>query len=473
MLARHLIAALVAAGLIGSAVGYSAASLENGAGSTYPNQHRLAPVASVQARTGLPDFSALVAQYGNAVVNITVTEQPPEEQFVPNFPQLDPDDPLSQFFKRFGAPVPRALPIHGVGSGFIVRADGVILTNAHVVDGAKEVDVKLTDRRELKAKVLGVDRQSDIAVIKVDAKDLPTVKLGKSAAVKVGDWVAAIGSPFGFENSVTQGIVSAKSRTLPDESYVPFIQTDVAVNPGNSGGPLFDLNGEVIGINSQIYSRTGGYEGLSFAIPIDIAVDVEQQILEHGKVTRGHLGVTIQEVSQGLADSFGLPRPEGALVSSVEPGSPAAKSGLQAGDIIMKLNDREVVDSAVLPAQIARTKPGTTVKLQVLRAGKPRDIEVTVGTLENQHLARASESKHRHKALGLTVRPLTPRERSETGETHGLLVEESHGAAARAGIQPGDVILSVNAVPVDNAQRLRELVQRSGSQVALRLPAMG
>jgi serine protease Do len=467
MFVRHLTAALAAAGLIGSAVGYSAASMENTTRSDHAIRHVAGPAASVQTRAGLPDFSALVTRYGPAVVNITVTEQTAADQFVPNFPQLDPDDPFYQFFKRFNPPRPRAVPMQGVGSGFIVRADGVILTNAHVVDGAQEVDVKLTDHRELKAKVLGVDPQSDIAVIKIDAKNLPTVKLGNPAAVKVGDWVAAIGSPFGFENSVTQGIVSAKARTLPDESYVPFIQTDVAVNPGNSGGPLFDLNGEVIGINSQIYSRTGGYEGLSFAIPIDIAVNVEQQILKYGKVTRGHLGVAIQQVTQGLADSFGMPSPNGALVSSVEPGSPAAKAGLKPGDIITKLDGQQVTDSASLPAQIAQTKPGTRLTIQVLRGGKPHDVEVTLGTLKERPLARASGSEQDHKALGLTVRPLTPQERRETGDDHGLLVEEADGAAARAGIRPGDVILSVNAVPVDDARRLRELVQNSGGHVAV------
>jgi serine protease Do len=465
-----LVASLIAAGLVGSSVGYSAA--------TFPASHLAAatkrPVAAAVQRAapavnaaGLPDFSALVEKYGKAVVNITVTQLPQGDDAGPDFPQLDPNDPLSQFFKRFQSPSPGRMPVRGVGSGFIVRADGVILTNAHVVDGAKEVDVKLTDKREFKAKVLGVDKLSDIAVIKIAAKDLPTVKLGNPANIKEGDWVAAIGSPFGFENSITQGIVSAKSRALPDETYVPFIQTDVPINPGNSGGPLFQLNGEVIGVNSQIYSTSGGSEGLSFAIPIDIAMNVEHQILEHGKVTRGRLGVTVQAVTQDIADAFGLERPSGALISAVEPGGPAAKAGLESGDVIVKLNGAPIIDSAQLPAQIAQSKPGTAVKLEVMRKGKPQAINATLGELKNTRVASYAPGSEHHARLGVAVRPLTQEEQRQAGDTHGVVVERVTGAAAQAGIEPGDLILAVDGKPVSNAQQLRALVEHGGRHVAL------
>jgi serine protease Do len=470
MNAKSLAASLIAAGLIGSTVGYSAATLDlSSTVRPFARQvQRSTPVVTGPGTaSALPDFSALVEKYGDAVVNITVSAPAPAGQSVPGIPQPDPDDPFYQFFKRFQMPPPRPVPMQGEGSGFIVRSDGVILTNAHVVDGAKEVDVKLTDRREFKAKVLGVDKLSDIAVIKVDAKNLPTATLGDPSKVKVGDWVAAIGSPFGFENSVTQGIVSAKARTLPDETYVPFIQTDVAVNPGNSGGPLFDLDGSVIGINSQIYSRSGGYEGLSFAIPIDIAVNVENQILGHGKVTRGRLGVTIQDVTQALADSFGLAGPSGALISSVDPDSPAAKAGLEAGDVIVKLNGEPVTVSGRMPAEVARMKPGTVVEIQVLHKGVKKDVEVKLGELKDTQIAATEATEGHPGHLGLTVRPLTPDERSGVGESHGLLVENVAGAAARAGIQPGDVILSVNGADVRTARQLRELAAKGGKHVAL------
>ena len=316
-----LVRGLVAAGIVTAAlVGYSQIGL------SLPSmaQANPAPAAVTAAAPAtavtLPSFGAIVQQYGPAVVNISVT-QDAKVAAGPNMPQLDPNDPFYEFFKRFNVPVPQGeAPVHGQGSGFIVSKDGVILTNAHVVDGAQEVDVKLTDKREFRAKVLGVDKQTDVAVLKIDARDLPVVKLGSPSDSNVGDWVLAIGSPFGFENTVTAGIISAKARTLPDETYVPFIQTDVAVNPGNSGGPLFNMKGEVIGINSQIFSRTGGYQGLSFSIPIDVAVKVQDQLVHDGKVTRGRIGVAIQGVNQALADSFGLKNPSGALVSSVEKG---------------------------------------------------------------------------------------------------------------------------------------------------------
>ncbi|HMG59523.1 MAG TPA: Do family serine endopeptidase, partial [Burkholderiales bacterium] len=322
---------------------------------------RLAPISSSQAQTTsvqtststLPDFSALVEQNGPAVVNISTTTAPVRTQM--QLPQIpgEPGDPMQEFFRRFQIPMPQGDAIRrGVGSGFIVSADGYILTNAHVVDDASEVTVKLTDKREFKAKVIGVDRRTDVALVKIDSKNLPTVRIGDASKARVGEWVAAIGSPFGLENTVTAGIISAKSRSLPDETYVPFIQTDVAINPGNSGGPLFNMAGEVIGINSQIYSRTGGYMGLSFAVPIDVAMKVKTDLQKFGKVTRGRLGVTIQGVTQELADSFGLKKAQGALVSAVEPKSPADKAGVKTGDIILSVDGRTIENSIDLPRVI-------------------------------------------------------------------------------------------------------------------------
>ncbi|HEX5476509.1 MAG TPA: Do family serine endopeptidase, partial [Burkholderiales bacterium] len=371
-----------------------------------PNTLAAAPAAgqSTALRAPGPDFSQLAEQAGPAVVNISVTEKasPAAQQQMP----FDPDDPMYQFFKRFQMPMPKQQPMHGIGSGFIVSPDGYILTNAHVVDGAKEVQVKLTDRREFDAKVVGTDAKSDVALIKIDAKDLPVVQVGSSTDVKVGQWVVAMGSPFGFENSVTAGIVSAKSRSLPGDGYVPFIQTDVAVNPGNSGGPLFDMKGEVIGINSQIYSRTGGYMGLSFAIPIEVAMHVKDQLQKFGKVTRGRIGVAIQSVNQSLAQSFGLPKPEGALVSSVEDGAPAARAGIKSGDVILAWNGAAVEDSAQLPGLVANTAPGKSAKVKVWRDGAERTLEVTVGTMPNEEVASASDQNPNANSgkLGLVVR---------------------------------------------------------------------
>jgi len=390
-------------------------------------------------------------------------------------PGIDPQDPFYEFFKRFqgqmprgGAPMPRGeMPMHGQGSGFIISADGRILTNAHVVDGAEEVTVKLIDKREFKAKVVGVDRKSDVAVLKIEATKLPIVQFGNPAEAKVGDWVLAIGSPFGFENSVTAGIVSAKGRALPDESLVPFIQTDVAVNPGNSGGPLFNLKGEVIGINSQIFSRTGGYEGLSFAVPIDVAVKVQEQLVATGKVTRGRLGVTIQGVNQALAESFGLSKPMGALVSAVEKGSPAEKGGVEPGDVIVKINGKNVDESFELPAQVADIKPGGTAKLEVIRKGKAQELTVTVGESKESKVAANDNGQQAPGRLGVAVRPLDADEQRQAGVKGGVLVEEASGAAARAGIQAGDVILSVNDTPIQSVDQLRSVVSKAGKRVAI------
>jgi serine protease Do len=417
----------------------------------------------------LPDFTVLVDRFGPAVVNISVTGtiKTSGGPQVPDFPNFGPDDPFRQFFRSLPRQ-PRDVPMRGEGSGFIVDPNGIVLTNAHVVNDAKEVTVKLTDRREFTARVLGKDTVSDIAVLKIDARNLPTVRLGRAADIKVGQWVVAIGSPFGFENTVTAGIVSAKGRTLPGDGYVPFLQTDVAVNPGNSGGPLFDLNGEVVGINSQIYSNSGGYEGVSFAIPIDVAMNVSQQLQAHGHVSRGKLGVMIQEVNQSLADTFGLERPRGALVAKVEDGGPASAAGLKPGDVILGVNGQQIESSTELPARVAALEPGTEAKLQVWRDRQARDMTVRVGTLaQTQVASNSDDSDAQGGRLGLGVRPLTPDEQRESDIHKGLLVESVSGAAAEAGIQEGDVILSANGKEVASVEDLRKIVKKSDKHVAL------
>ena len=381
---------------------------------------------------------------------------------------MDPNDPFYEFFRRFQMPAPKdSMPTRGLGSGFIVSPDGVILTNAHVVAEASEVMVKLTDKREFKAKVKGIDKLSDVAVLKIDASNLPAVKIGDPSQARVGEWVVAIGSPFGFENSVTAGIISAKSRSLPDEGYVPFLQTDVAVNPGNSGGPLFNMSGEVIGINSQIYSRSGGYQGLSFAIPIDVAIKVERQLLDHGKVSRGRLGVTIQEVNQQLADTFGLEKPVGALVSSVEKDSPAEKAGIEAGDVILKFNGKEITHSSELPPLVSELAPGSAASLELWRKGKTRNISMNVGEMKNAG-GKGKAGGQEKGDLGLAVRPLTPEERKQADVAEGLLVENvGDGPAAHGGIRPGDIILAVNGEKVSSVKQLHTLITKSGKRFAL------
>jgi len=446
---------------------------------------RLTAISSSQAQTAqvqrsaagaLPDFSALVEQNGPAVVNISTTTAPVRTQMqIPQTPG-DPGDPIQEFFRRFQIPMPQGgdTPRRGVGSGFIVSADGYILTNAHVVDDASEVVVRLTDKREFKAKVIGVDRRTDVALVKIDARDLPMVRIGDASKARVGEWVAAIGSPFGLENTVTAGIISAKSRSLPDETYVPFIQTDVAINPGNSGGPLFNMAGEVIGINSQIYSRTGGYMGLSFAVPIDVAMKVKTDLQKYGKVTRGRLGVTIQGVTQELADSFGLKKAQGALVSAVEPKSPADKAGIKTGDIILAVDGRAIENSVDLPRAIGESRPGTAVTLKIWRQGETQELRASLGEAPAEKMARAaSESKAKSGKLGLAVRPLTDEERKQMEAEGGLLVEQSEGPAARAGIQAGDVILALNNQPVKSVDQLRRLVDRSRGSVALLIQREG
>ena len=420
------------------------------------------------AAAALPDMSGIVARNSPSVVNISVSGTRKGSAVDSGHPQLDNDESLQEFFRRFQGPQKRDnAPVRGLGSGFIVSADGTILTNAHVVDGAEEVIVKLTDKREFKAKVLGLDTASDVAVLKIDAKDLPAVKIGTAANTRVGEWVLAIGSPFGFESSASAGIVSAFSRSLPDGSYVPFIQTDVAVNPGNSGGPLFNMAGEVIGINSQIYSRSGGYQGLSFAIPIEVAMNVERQIVTHGKVQRGRLGVGIQEINQSLADSFGLKKPAGALVGSVDKDSPAAKAGLEPGDVILAINGKEISSSSELPAIVSAMTPGAQAKLQVWRKGGTRDVDVQVGKFSDDKLASSDTPEAAKGRLGVVVRPLTPEEQRRADVSNGVVVENVAGAAAKAGIKAGDIVLSVNGEAITSTEQLRNLITKAEKRVAI------
>jgi serine protease Do len=463
MKAKSIFVALAAAGLV-SLGAWGGMHVESPVTPAHAGTTAAAQ-APAPAMVQLPNFTSIVDANRGAVVNITVTENEKTSAQAP-FPDFGGNDPFSQFFRQFKIPQQQQ-PTHGLGSGFIVRSDGIILTNAHVVDGASDVMVKLSDRREFKAKVIGVDKQTDIAVLKIDAKDLPTVKLGDSKAVRVGQWVLAIGSPYGFENTVTAGIVSATSRALPDGTYTPFIQTDAPINPGNSGGPLFNMSGQVIGINSQIYSQTGGFQGLSFAIPIDLASQIEQQLLAHGKVERGRIGVTIQDVSQGLAQSFGLDKPSGALVSSVEKGSPADKAGLESGDVILGMNGQTIESSNELPPMVAAVKPGHKATFEIWRKGERKEITVTVGQFKGAKVASAAGGGENNGRLGLAVRPLTKDEDQQAQIDGGLLVENAGGPAAAAGIQQGDVILAVNGNPVKSVRQLRALVAKAGKHVAL------
>ncbi|HMM47888.1 MAG TPA: DegQ family serine endoprotease [Thiobacillaceae bacterium] len=414
-------------------------------------------LATPAAAKGAVDVADLVEKHGPAVVNISTTKLVRRGG---SFPFATPDEEdMHEFFRRFfpgtpGGPM-REIPARGAGSGFIVSSDGYILTNAHVVSGADEVEVKLIDKRKFNAKVIGADSRTDVAVIRITASNLPTVTLGNADKLRVGEAVVAIGSPFGFENSVTSGIVSAKGRSLPSEAYVPYIQTDVPINPGNSGGPLFNMRGEVVGINSQIYSRSGGYQGVSFAIPIDVAMDVADQLKSTGKVSRGWLGVVIQEMTADLADSFGLDRPRGALVSQVQPDSPAAKAGLQPSDVILQFDRKPVENSGDLPRMVGMAKPGTAIPLQVWRKGKMQEIRVVLTELPGDEQA-AGQSGKSYSRGGLALSELTPERRRELKIDHGLLVEEASGDAARAGIRAGDVILTVNSTKVATVDAFRK-----------------
>ncbi|MGZ8273338.1 MAG: DegQ family serine endoprotease [Burkholderiaceae bacterium] len=429
--------------------------------STAPTELQAA-TAPGSAATTVAGYRDIVQAYGPAVVGITAagTRQADVDD--------EPEDVPQHFRGMPGMPFggPRGdAPFRGQGSGFIISADGLILTNAHVVRGASEVTVKLSDRREFRAKLLGLDTATDVAVLKVDAQKLPAVALGDARQVQVGDPVLAIGSPFGFEQTATQGIVSAKARSLPGASYVPFIQTDAAVNPGNSGGPLFDAKGRVIGINSQIYSRSGGFQGLAFAIPIDVALNVKDQIVTHGKVEHARLGVTLQDLNQGLAETFGLKTPDGAIVSSVANGTAAAKAELKPGDVITKMDGEAVRASGDVSSRVGMAKPGQKMKLTVWRDKANVDVDVILGAAEGTMRQAASEAPKGR--LGLALRPLSEAEKRQLRTEQGLVVEDASGPAERAGIQPGDVVLSMNGQPVESAEQMRAALEKKPSNVAL------
>ncbi|MGH8723644.1 MAG: DegQ family serine endoprotease, partial [Burkholderiales bacterium] len=409
--------------------------------------------ASAQAVRELPDFTRLVDEQGNAVVNISTTQAVRRSGAAPQVPGIE-DEEVLEFFRRFiprqqPGPGPRQPEARSLGSGFIISADGYILTNAHVVDGAEEINVRFTDKREFKAKVIGADRRTDIAVIKIDAAGLPAVKFGDPAKLKVGEWVVAIGAPFGFENTVTAGIVSAKGRSLPQENFVPFIQTDVAINPGNSGGPLFNMRGEVVGINSQIYSRTGGFMGLSFAIPIDVALDIQKQLRDKGRVARGKIGVVIQEVTRDLATSFGLERPRGALVNSVEKGSPADRAGVEASDIIVGFDGKPVEGSSDLPRIVGSTRPGSQAAIEVWRKGRSQRLSITVGELQEDRVASRDtpgRSKPQAEApanrLGIVVGELSAEQKKALNLAYGLVVTDVR-PDSKGDVRKGDVLLTM------------------------------
>ena len=458
----------VVAGIFVVVVAHQRSSADVAAVSAPPAAAASAPAPPAGRHlTGLPDFSGLVAESGAAVVNVSVVEKAPK--FGPMSEQGD-EDPLSQFFHRYQMPSPEHLPpSQGIGSGFIVSSDGYVLTNAHVVADASEVTVKLTDRREFAAKVVGVDKRSDVALIRIHADGLPTVRFGDPSRIRPGQWAIAIGSPFGFDNSVTAGVISAVGRPLPDDSgsFVTFIQTDAAVNPGNSGGPLFNLDGEVIGINSQIYSRTGGYMGMSFAIPIDVALNVKDQLMKNGKVRRSRIGVSVQDIGQQLAQSFGLATPHGALVSAVEPQSPGERGGLKPGDVITSVNGHPIDHSYDLPAVISQLPPGSEAHLGVWHARKATAVTVQTVLLEDAPAQAARSNSDDGGRLGLAVRPLEPSEQQELHTRGRLVVEDVTGPALAAGLQAGDVVLGVNGSGVSTVAELKREVARAGHTVAL------
>ncbi len=421
----------------------------------------------------LPDFTDLVEKQGAAVVNISTTQIIQNVQGLPNIPE---NDPFYEFFRRFAPQIPREQESQSLGSGFIISSDGYIMTNAHVVDHAEKITVRLTDKREFSAKVIGADIRTDVALLKIEAKGLPTVKVGDPNRLKVGEWVVAIGSPFGFDNSVTAGIVSAKGRSLPQDNLVPFIQTDVAINPGNSGGPLFNMKEEVVGINSQIYTRSGGSMGLSFAIPIDVATQVVDQLRKSGKVTRGRIGVTIQELTRELAESFGLSTPNGALVSNVEKNGPADKAGIQASDVILNFDGKPVNNSSDLPRMVAAVKPGTRVPVELWRKGKSGRVTVEVAAMpEDSMLAHAARkpsvsSGEIISRMGIIASELSADQLQQLQVSGGLLVENVTGSSARAaGLQQGDVLLAIGNVQIRSLAQLNELLKLvpMGRNVAL------
>ncbi|MEE8428079.1 MAG: DegQ family serine endoprotease [Gammaproteobacteria bacterium] len=432
----------------------------------------------------LPDFRQLVVDNSPAVVNISTTQKvqikrhlPPQMQ-IPNFPD---DSPLNDFFRHFFGDEEgqrREYNARSLGSGFIISQDGYVLTNHHVIRGADEIIVRLSDRRQLVAEVVGSDARSDVALLKIDAKDLPVAKIGDSSKLDVGEWVLAIGSPFGFDHSATAGIVSAKGRSLPRENYVPFIQTDVAINPGNSGGPLFNLEGKVVGVNSQIYSRTGGYMGLSFAIPIEVAMDVVEQLKTKGRVSRGWLGVLIQDVTRNLAESFGMSKPQGALVAQVLSDSPAEQAGFKVGDIITEFDGKEIIRSSNLPPIVGSSSVGERVRVKVVRNGKTRELKVRLGELPDEQAQLASGEPETTPAdrLAVVVAELTQKQRKDLEVENGVLVKKvGEGAAAEAGIHTGDVILMVNDTKVKDVEHFQEIVEglEDGSSVPVLVKRKG
>lgn len=446
-------------------------------GAFYQNSMELSPVSHAVAQQAskkaeLPDFTKLVEENGKAVVSIKVSKKGGPANFHGNLKGL-PKDKLDEL-RRFGFPFPdfdndKPMPMpkrHGQGSGFIISPDGMILTNHHVVEGADEIKVHLSDDRELPAKVIGSDSKTDVAVIKIDAKNLPTVRLGKSSKVKVGEWVAAIGAPFGLENTVTSGIVSAKSRDLPSDQFVPFIQTDAAVNPGNSGGPLFNMDGEVIGINSQIFSTSGGFMGLSFAIPIDLALQIKDDLVQHGRVHRGRLGVMIQSMSPELAQGLGLSNSKGALIAQVEKDSAAEKAGLVDGDIVIEFAGKPVTSSSDLSRAVASAKPGSEQTMKIVREGKEKTLKVTLSEAPNEDISSAAQEQAKGR-LGVSVRPLNAEEKKQYKD--GLVILEAEGAAAAAGLKAGDILIGVGGKKISSFEQFKKAVDDAKSILALQI----
>jgi serine protease Do len=436
---------------------------------------------TVHAST-LPNFVGLVQDQGKAVVNISTkqkTESLPSGHGDLQIPEIPEDSPFHEFFEKFFGQIPQVPDqprVRSLGSGFIISADGYVLTSAHVVENADEIVVRMTDRREMLAKVIGTDKRSDVALLKVDAMDLPYLKPGNPDDLKVGEWVLAIGSPFGFENTATAGIISAKGRSLPNENYIPFIQSDVAINPGNSGGPLFNMAGEVVGINAQIYSRSGGYMGLAFSVPIDLAMQVADQLRAGGKVKRGWLGVTIQDVNRELAEALDMEKPFGALVSSILPDSPASTSDLRIQDVIIEYNGKPVRHSSDLPFFVGRTKVGSDANIKVMRGGKIRTVKVTIGQLPDSDLASLDvEESHPEKTnaalLGMNVRDLTKQEKKKLELDSGILVlaVDAGSVAATAGIIKGDVILMLNKENIKDVKGFKNIVStlKKGKSAAI------
>ena len=482
MKTKPLIAAMIAAGVL--AVGTASAIdlpgwfkgkpalVQNTNTATMAAAEAPAPVPLLSAQ-GVPNYRAIVKQSGPAVVGVTVAGMHKASAEEQGLPEGMENDPFFKFFRGMPGMQQRGqrggqVPFKGLGSGFIISSDGLILTNAHVVREAKDVTVKLSDRREFTAKVLGSDATTDIAVLRINATGLPVVRLGDPRQLEVGDPVLAIGAPYGLEQTATSGIVSAKGRSLPGDAVVPFIQTDAAVNPGNSGGPLFDGSGAVVGINAQIYSQSGGFQGLSFAIPINVALKVKDQIVATGKATHARLGVNVQDLNQALAESFGLKKPDGALIANVAPNSAAAAAGLKSGDVITAVNDEPVVRSGELSSLIGLSAPGEKVKLKVWRDHAPREVEARLASADADKTEVADASGEVQPGqLGLGLRALTRDERKEAGVEQGMLVENVAGPAARAGIEAGDVLLAINGKPVQSIEQVKSVLAGKPKSVAL------